>query len=80
MKQYLLDIVNQLFHIDVKGNAENNGKRMLSAIVIICCLHKMIPNSIKDISKIPPDHISALLSLLVSNRMYIRKSVLTGSA
>ena len=64
MLQFLLDIVNQLYHMDVKDSIVFNGKRILSAIVIICCFHEMTPQHIKRLEDIPSDHISALLSLL----------------
>lgn len=62
MMYILLDIMKQLLEMEIKG-AIHNGKRMLSAIVIMCCLHEMIPKCIQ-ISDIPSDAMSALLSLL----------------
>ncbi len=44
MSAFLFDIVNELSRITIK-DAISNGKRMLSAIVIICCLHEMIVNN-----------------------------------
>ncbi len=61
--KFLLDIVDRLSCVDINGNAMRNGKRMLSAIVLTCCLYEMVPNCIK-ISAIPSDRVSALLSLL----------------
>ena len=63
MKCFLLDIVEMLCLVEINENPITNGKRMLSAIVIICCLDAMIPNCIEH-SHISPDRISALLSLL----------------
>ena len=63
MKRFLLDIVEQLCCKKVEGNVMVNGKRMLSAIVIICCLHDMTPKCI-SMESIPPQHLCLLLSLL----------------
>ena len=60
---FLLDIVEKLCLVGVNGNSAINGKRMLSAIITACCLHEMCPKFIK-LSDVPPDHVSALLSLL----------------
>lgn len=62
MMDILLGIMTKLLEIEIK-DAIHNGKRMLSAIVIMCCLHEMIPKCLR-ISDIPPDSMSALLSLL----------------
>lgn len=64
MLKFLMDIAVQLIRMDIKGNVILNGRRMLSAIIVICCLHELTPKTIKHLSDIPSDLISALLSLL----------------
>ena len=37
---YLLNITRKIFFIEVQGNPGLNGKRMASALAIICCIRK----------------------------------------
>lgn len=60
--QFLFDKLDRLFCIDVT-NAIDNGRRILSAIVIICCLNKMVSRCIK-LADIPSDRVATLLSML----------------
>ena len=49
--------------ININDDVKCNGKRMLSTIVIICCLHKLTSKFIK-ITDVPLDGVSIMLSLL----------------
>ena len=60
MKKFLLETAEQLYSIDMEGNALNNGKRMLATITIICCLKQMTIR----LNEISDQHISLLLSML----------------
>ena len=62
MKNFLLDIVEQLYDRNIQGSAMVNGRRMLSAVIIACCLHEMIPGCIR-LSDIHHQHLRLLLSL-----------------
>lgn len=57
MANYLLDITKKLFFVKVEGNPGHNGKRMASAITIICCIQKNRIN-------IELNDVSALLEML----------------
>lgn len=57
---YLYSIVDNLYFSDVNKNPINNGRRMASAVTVICCLHKLMPRGVT----IDADHLSALLSML----------------
>ena len=60
----LLGIVKQLIDINVIGSAVMNGGRMLSAIIITCCLYQMDLRRCINISDIPHHQVSKLLYLL----------------
>lgn len=63
MRDVLLNVAEEIVHIDMERNAIMNGNRILSAIVIMCCLNEMIPKCIK-FDDITDHRISALLSML----------------
>ena len=59
---HLISIVKDLYQLEIKGALEN-GKRMSSVLVILCCLHDMIPIYIK-MDQIQPQTKSTLLYML----------------
>ena len=59
---HLISIVKDLCQLAIKGALEN-GKRMSSVLVLLCCLHHMIPNCIKMDQLYRPTK-SALLYML----------------
>lgn len=60
MMNYLIEIVEVLYQHDIKRNVPANGKRMASALTIVCCFFKIFART----ENIPSEYISALLSLL----------------
>lgn len=62
MVDVLIEIINDLASINVGNDTIVNGKRMLSAFVVICFFNDMIPVHIQTY-KIPAFRISTLLSL-----------------
>lgn len=59
---FLFEVINELSNAEVNGDALSNGKRMLSATIIIICIYKMIQSGIK-IDDISSDNMTTLLSL-----------------
>ena len=55
---YLFEVVEILYETDVKS-ADANGRRMASALTIICCFHKIV----ESVELISFRHIAALLSM-----------------
>ncbi len=55
---YLFAIVEKLY--ETRGNPSNNGRRMASAITVMCCFQKLMPKGVK----IDTEHLVALLSML----------------
>ena len=63
MMNFLLEAIKRLSKINVEGDPITNGRRMLSATIIICSLYKMIPSYIK-IEEISSFLISTSISML----------------
>ena len=57
---YLFEIEEELYRTDIKQSAYVNGKRMASALTIICCFFKIVTK----MDAIPFEHAAALLSML----------------
>ena len=57
---YFFEIVETLYQCDVQQNALLNGKRMASALTILCCFNRIV----LKLDSIPLEHIVALLSML----------------
>ena len=55
---YLCEVVEILYETDAKS-ADANGRRMASALTIICCFHKIV----ESVELISFEHIAALLSM-----------------
>ena len=60
MANSLFEIVEALYHTDIKQNPLSNGKRIASAIAVICCFHHIFLKA----EDIPSEIITALLSML----------------
>lgn len=60
MIDYLFDIVEILYNTDVKQSGTLNGKRMASALTIICCIYKIVTK----MEGMPFENVAALLSML----------------
>lgn len=60
MINYLIEIVENLYQRDIELSVTANGKRMASALTIICCFFKIITK----MESIPIEYVAALLSLL----------------
>ncbi len=58
----LFKIMGNLSDISVKENADVNGKRMSSIVVVICCLDQVLIKSLYEV--VPPDYASNLLYML----------------
>jgi hypothetical protein len=56
---YFFSIIEKLYHIDVKQDVSLNGRRIVSALTVLCCLNSMIMRM-----DIPFEPVAALLSML----------------
>lgn len=57
---YLFEIVETLYEINVNQNVDLNGKRMVSALTVLCCFHRVV----LKMESIPFELVVALLSML----------------
>jgi hypothetical protein len=60
MANSLFETVKILYQTDIKQNPLSNGKRMASAIAVLCCFHQIFLKA----ENIPSEIIKALLSML----------------
>ena len=60
MANYMFSIVEILHNTEIKKDSIGNGKRMASAIAIMCCF----PHIVKKDESIPSQHVKSLLSML----------------
>ena len=57
---YLFEIEEKLYGMNIQQSADANGRRMASVLTIICCLYKIATK----VDVIPFEHAAALLSML----------------
>lgn len=61
--EILSDVVESIYQNGIQENVLSNGRRMASAITVMCCFHKIIPKVLK-FDDILPATIVQLVSML----------------